>query len=100
MGGFVDDVYLLVYSGSIEDNCRVLYKAYDICLKWARTHGVIFAPKKYELIYLTRSLKRFNMEVFLDFKEVKIDLGLSIRVLGLYVDIKLRWGPHIAQLMA
>ena len=40
------------------------------------------------------------MKVSLDFKEVKIDLGLSIRVLGLYVDIKLRWGPYIAQLMA
>ena len=99
-GGFVDDIYLLAYSGSTEDNCRVLHKAHDICLKWARTHGATFAPKKYELVHLTRSPKRFNMEASLDFNEVKIDPSPSIRVLGLHVDTKLRWGPHIAQLTA
>ena len=78
----------------------MLHKAYDICLKWVRIHGATFAPKKYELVYLIRSLKRFNMEVSLDFKEVKIDFGSSIRVLGLHVDIKLRWGSYIAQLTA
>ena len=60
----------------------------------------MFAPKKYELVYLTRSPKRFNIEVSLDFNEVKIDPSPSIRVLGLHVDTKLRWGPHIAQLTA
>ena len=96
MKGFVNNVHLLVYSGSTEDNCRVLHKAYDICLKWTRTHGAIFASKKYELIHLIRSLKRFNIKAFLDFKEVKIDLDSSIRVLGLYMDTKLRWGLYIA----
>ena len=99
-GGFVDDVHLLVYSGSTENNCRVLHKAHDICLKWARTHGATFAPKKYELVHLTRSPRRFNMEASLDFEGIKIDPGPSIRVLGLHVDTKLRWGPHIAQLTA
>ena len=78
----------------------MLHKAHDICLEWAKTHGATFAPKKYELVHLTRSPKRFNMEASLDFNEVKIDLSPSIRVLGLYVDTKLRWGPHIAQLTA
>ena len=99
-GGFVDDIHLLAYSGSTEDNCRVLHKAHDICLEWAKTHGATFAPKKYELVHLTRSPKRFNMEVSLDFNEVKIDPSPSIRVLGLHVDTKLRWGPYIAQLTA
>ncbi len=99
-GGFVDDIHLLAYSGSTEDNCRVLHKAHDICLEWAKTHGATFAPKKYELVHLTRSPKRFNMEASLDFNEVKIDPSPSIRVLGLHVDTKLRWGPHIAQLTA
>ena len=68
----------------------MLYKAYDIYLEWAKTYGATFAPKKYELVHLIRSLKRFNMEVSLDFNEVKIDPSLSIRVLGLHVDTKLR----------
>ena len=40
------------------------------------------------------------MQASLNFEEVKIDPSPSIRVLGLYVDTKLRWGPHIAQLTA
>ena len=74
----------------------MLYKAYDIYLEWAKIHGATFAPKKYELVYLTRSPKRFNIEVSLDFNEVKIDPSLSIRVLGLHVNTKLRWGLYIA----
>ena len=68
----------------------MLYKAHDICLEWAKIYGVTFAPKKYELVHLIRSPKRFNIEVSLDFNEVKIDPSLSIRVLGLYIDTKLR----------
>ena len=33
MGGFVDNVYLLVYSESMEDNYRTLRKTYDIYLR-------------------------------------------------------------------
>ena len=39
----------------------MLYKAYNICLRWAKIYGALFAPKKYELVYLIRSLKRFNI---------------------------------------
>ena len=38
------------------------------------------------------------MEISLDFEGIKIDSSLSIRVLGLYVDTKLRQGPYITQL--
>ena len=37
-----------------------------------------------------RNSKRFNIKVFLDFEKIKIDPSLSIRVLGLYIDTKLR----------
>ena len=74
----------------MENNYRTLYKAYDIYLKWAKIYRATFALKKYELVYLIRSLKRFNIEASLDFKGIKIDSSPSIRVLGLYVDIKLR----------
>ena len=100
MGGFINNIYLLVYSRSIENNYKVLYKAYNIYLKQAKIYRVIFALKKYKLVYLIRSLKRFNIEVSLDFNEVKIDFSLSIRVLGLYIDTKLQQGLYITQLIA
>ena len=36
----------------------------------------------------------------INFDNVVIEPGSSLRVLGLYIDSKLRWGPHIAQLKA
>ena len=40
------------------------------------------------------------MKMSLDFEGIKIDPSLSIRVLGLHVDTKLRQGPYITQLTA
>ena len=49
----------------------------------------MFILKKYELVYLIRSLKRFNIKASLDFKGIKIDSSLNIRIFSLYIDIKL-----------
>jgi len=96
VGGFVDDVHLLVYSRSIEVNCNNLTKAHEICMRWAAKYGASFAPQKYELIYITRTLKKFNIKMVLNFSNTVIELGASLRVLGLYIDTKLRWSPYIA----
>lgn len=97
-GGFVDDIHLLAYGGTTEDNCRVLGKAHKICLHWARTHGASFNPQKYELVHLSRSSKRYNMKASINFDNTIIDPSTNIRILGLQIDSKLRWGPHIAQI--
>lgn len=57
-------------------------------------------PKKYELLHLTRSLKKFNMKATVNLGEVAVKPDTSIRVLGLYIDSKLRWGPHLATIRA
>lgn len=90
MGGFVDDIHLLAYGKFIETNCLILEKAHKICQKWALTHGATFAPKKYELIHLSRSSIRFNITATINLGEVLIRPKTSIRVLGLHIDGKLR----------
>ena len=60
--GFVDDTNILAYSKSTAQNCRTLGKLHDICMEWARTHGAIFEPSRYELIHLARKPKRFDMD--------------------------------------
>lgn len=100
VGGFVDDVHLLAYSKSTERNCEILEKAHEICLEWAKTHGATFAPKKYELVHLTRRPKRVNLAATIRINQATITPGAAIRVLGLWIDTKLRWGPHLAKTQA
>jgi len=90
VGGFINDIYLLVYSRSTEANYNNLTKAHEICIRWAAKYGASFAPQKYELIHITRTLKKFNMKMVLNFSNTVIKLGASLRVLGLYIDTKLR----------
>ncbi len=100
VGGFVDDVHLLAYGESTEGNCRTLKAAHEICLRWASTHGASFAPQKYELVHLTRSPKKFNMKATVDLGTTSTRPKASIRVLGLHIDGKLRWGPHMREVKA
>ncbi len=100
VGGFVNDIYLLAYRKSTKVNCETLRKAHEICLQWAGTHGATFAPKKYELIHLIRSLGKFNMRASVDLGSVTAKPKANIRVLGLQIDGKLRWGPYIKEVKA
>lgn len=93
--GFVDDVNVLAYGRSTEENCLTLEKVHKACEKWARRHGSVFAPAKYELIHLSRSPKRFNMAAVVRISNDTVRPKPDIRVLGLQIDTKLKWGPHI-----
>ncbi len=60
---FVNDINILVYNKFIEEICKTLSKAHDICAKWACIHDTTFASKKYELTHFTRKSKRFDMTI-------------------------------------
>jgi len=98
--GFVDDVNILTWGESTERNCHTLTQIHSNCTMWARRHGASFAPAKYELIHLTRSPKRFNMAATIQIQECEVTPRTVIRVLGVQIDSKLRWGPHIRQVQA
>lgn len=100
VGGYVEDVHLVAYGTSTEANCRTLERAHQIYLRWAEGHGTLFAPRKYELIHLTRSPKKFNMEARVDLGTHQISPKTELKVLGLWIDGKLRWGPHIKEIQA
>jgi Reverse transcriptase (RNA-dependent DNA polymerase) len=67
--GFIDDVNLLTYGISAEGNYRNLERIYNAYENWAKRYGSKFNLKKYELLYLTRTPKRFNIKV-----SIKIDI--------------------------
>jgi hypothetical protein len=96
--GFVDDVNMLTYSESTERNCKTLERIHKECMKWADTHGVQFAPEKYELLHLTRSPKRFNLAATPRIEGLQPQTKESIRVLGIQIDTKLKWNAHLAKI--
>jgi hypothetical protein len=52
-----------------------------------------FAPRKYELIHFTRS-KRFNLRAGIQIGGIEKAPIVEVRVLGIWVDPKLRWLAH------
>ena len=49
----------------------------------------MFAPTKYELIYLTRYPKRFNLKAAILFEAIEVSPKAHVRVLGVEIDSKL-----------
>lgn len=50
--GFIDNVNILAYNTSTEENLKILERLHNQCQRWACRHGSTFAPKKYKLIHL------------------------------------------------
>jgi hypothetical protein len=59
-------------------------------MTWARQHGVVFAPKKYHLIYFIRSHKKFNIKATVNIRGFTEGPVSNLRVLGVQVDLKLK----------
>ena len=55
----------------------------------------MFAPKKYHLIYFTKSYKKFNMKAIVNIHSFTEGPVSNLCVLGVQVNSKLKWGLHI-----
>jgi Reverse transcriptase (RNA-dependent DNA polymerase) len=97
--GFVDDIHILTYGDSTERNCKTLERIHQRCEEWARKHGAQFAPEKYELIHFAKRPKQFNMMATLQIGQIQKVATNNVRVLGVQIDTKLKWGPHLAKIV-
>jgi hypothetical protein len=88
---FTNDTNILIYSTSTETNCRTLERVYVQYLHWAARHSMKFIPTKYELIHLTRSRTKFNLEASTYFGGIEKQPTAKVRVLGIWLDTKLCW---------
>ena len=92
---FINNFNILTYSKTIEENCKALKRAYKVCIAWARQHRIMFAHKKYYFIYFTKSYKKFNIKVTVNINGFIKGLVNNLCILGVQVNLKLKWGPHI-----
>jgi hypothetical protein len=95
---YVDDVNILTYEKSIEDNCRALKRMRRLCEKWATRHEFVFASTKYKLIHFIRNLKKFNMTTIINIDTNIIQSKTDIRVLRVQINFKLKWESHVKKI--
>ena len=93
--GFVDDTNLLAFSSSAALNCRNLERAHEQCLEWARRHGVQFSPEKYKLVHFTRRRTGTDLTAAVRIQGFNGAPCEGLRVLGVWVDNRLTYRPHI-----
>src|SRR6187402_1977695 len=94
--GFADDVNMLAYSSSTENNCQILEAGHSRCLEWAKRHGMKFAPAKYELIHFAKS-RQFNLKASIRLNGNEKQPSPDVRILGVWLDTKLRWSAHFRE---
>jgi hypothetical protein len=79
---FVNDINILIYDINTISNCRLLKKIHEHCLLWNRRHEIVFASIKYELIYLTRNIAKFDMQTSIKICDVVKQSFNHVRVLS------------------
>jgi hypothetical protein len=95
---YVDDVNILIYEKSIDENCRNLEKVHKLCERWATRHEFVFASIKYELIHFIRNLKKFDMTITINIESNTIQSKIDIRVLSVQIDTRLKWDSHVRKI--
>ena len=73
---------ILAYGPTTAGNYTKLQRVHDVCLEWAKTHGIKFAPQKYVLIYFTRRQKAFDLTAGLTLQGTSLEPQKEVRVLG------------------
>jgi hypothetical protein len=65
------------------------------CLEWARRHGALVAPEKHILVHFTKARTKHNSACPLFLPTTMIHFSSSAHVLGVILNKKLSWQPHL-----
>jgi hypothetical protein len=88
-------VNALAFGKSTEENCITLQTVHEQCLEWAKRHGASFAPEKYILVHFSKARTKHNSTCPLVLPTSTIYSSPSACVLGVILDKKLSWQPHL-----
>ncbi len=95
---FIDDINIITWGDSAQENCTRLEEAHKKCMDWSRRHGLKFAPDKYKLIHFTRRRRDLTGDLASTIKiegfSEEIKPEMKLRVLGVWLDPKMNWKEH------
>lgn len=94
--GFIDDITHLVANKDVDLNVMDLEEEGERALEWGRKHGAIFDKKKAQVMHFTHK-KHANPHVLFGNQDLTPKTE-ELRWLGLWVDPKLGFGPHIQRM--
>ena len=99
--GYADDAFPFVRGTDLISMFAKAQLAIDIATDWATRHGLELAPNKTVVVLFTRKQpKSYTIPANLSVYGKEIPLSTEATYLGLTLDSKLNWGPHIHQKIA
>ena len=94
--GFADDNNVSIVGIDPTTMVTQIQPCIDTSIKWGKENGLIFGPAKTTVVWFTPGYKK-NPETFkrivMDGKEIPPSSQMTY--LGVILDSKLSWGPHI-----
>jgi hypothetical protein len=77
---YANDVNIMIYDKSTNENCRSLKRVHKFCEKWTIRHKFLFVSIKYELIHFIKNSKKFDMTITITIESSTIQSKIDIRV--------------------
>lgn len=95
---YIDDAAILACGDTTAETCAKLKVALEKAQSWATTHASKFAPDKFQLTHFTRSRTRFDTKQEVETEWGNITPKVACKYLGVLMDRKLDWKPHIEKI--
>ena len=95
INGFADDLALLRYGKTLTAICKHLNSALSKVHAWAESNGLTISPEKTHAVIFTRKNKYTIPHGLLHINNSPITFTKTVKYLGLLIDHKLSWRPHI-----
>jgi hypothetical protein len=95
--GFADDGTLLITGICIKTIYDIMQKALHHAENWAAENGLKFCPKKTNAILFTRKHIKIDSLPHLRMYGQQVPNVKETKMLGVIIDSKLNWTPHIRQ---
>ena len=92
--GFADDIAAVIRARDPEEAQRRVTFVVRMVKDWMESNGFAIAPQKTEIVVLTRQ-RRFNDGFRVEIDGISVEAQTCIRYLGVMVDSKLTYWPHI-----
>ena len=94
ISNFADDNTLFSVGSSIDDVNSNLISKLCLVLDWFKYNSMVANPSKFQLIFPGT----FNASISLNVENVKIDSVEVVKLLGIKIDSKLSFLPHVTEL--